>query len=212
MTGFKFKVKETRLNLCFEELGNSRKGQSSEAVLPPGLRQGKFISSCFHTSSATSSANFWPQYLNNGISIKAAWDRLLLCFCFTGNVLHLSVCTLCFLSSHTNLSLIPRIGQPLNAPLGLVLNHFKDFCQVTEDSSLFVCPNKLTIFWRNEWLTYKVGWCEEGTLHLPLFTGWRFSLCDIGPHKLSAMGLDTSHSSSSKGGWESPDLGLPTGP
>lgn len=156
MTGFKFKVKETRLNLCFEELGNSRKGQSSEAVLPPGLRQGKFISSCFHTSSATSSANFWPQYLNNGISIKAAWDRLLLCFCFTGNVLHLSVCTLCFLSSHTNLSLIPRIGQPLNAPLGLVLNHFKDFCQVTEDSSLFVCPNKLTIFWRNECLTYKV--------------------------------------------------------
>lgn len=62
-------------------------------------------------------------------------------FCFSGNVLlcH-SVCVfcLCFLSSPTNFSLIPRMRQAQSTPLGLILNHFKDFHRVTEDLGLVV--------------------------------------------------------------------------
>lgn len=65
---------------------------------------------------------------------------------------------LCFLSSHTHFSLILRMGQAQSTSLGLVLHHFKDFCHVAEDSGLVVCPSKLTISCRIEWLTYKVGW------------------------------------------------------
>lgn len=58
------------------------------------------------------------------------------------------------------------MGQAQSTPLGSVINHFKDVCWVSEDSGLIVHPGKLIIFCRNEWPTYKVGWPEEGTLHL----------------------------------------------
>ena len=40
---------------------------------------------------------------------------------------------LCFLSSHTKFSLIPTMGLAQSILLGLVLNQFKNFCQVAED-------------------------------------------------------------------------------
>jgi len=69
-----------------------------------------------------------------------------------------SVCAFCHLVQC--FSLIPRIGQAEITPQGLVLKHFKDFCRVTEDSSLVVLPCKLIIFCRNEWPVYKVAWPE----------------------------------------------------
>jgi hypothetical protein len=77
-----------------------------------------------------------------------------------------SVCAFCHLVQC--FSLIPRIGQAEITPQGLVLKHFKDFCRVTEDSSLVVLPCKLIIFCRNEWPVYKVAWPEERTFHLPI--------------------------------------------
>lgn len=64
-------------------------------------------------------------------------DRHLVCFCFLRNVL-LCLCVFCLyiLSSSTNFSLIPQMEQAQRTPLGLVLNHFKDFCGVSEDSDL----------------------------------------------------------------------------
>lgn len=58
------------------------------------------------------------------------------------------------------------MGKAQSIPLGLILNHFKDFCWLTKDSDLVVCPGKLMIFCRNKWLTYKVGWPEKETFHL----------------------------------------------
>ena len=52
-TGFKLAVKETRPKSLFPRTGQV---QASEAALPPGLRQGQWVSSSFQTSSATSSA------------------------------------------------------------------------------------------------------------------------------------------------------------
>ena len=49
-----------------------------------------------------------------------------------------------------------------------VLRHFKDICRVPEDFGLVVPLRKLTVFCRNEWPTYKVGWPEEGTFYIPI--------------------------------------------
>lgn len=49
----------------------------------------------------------------------------------------------------------------------VVLNHFKDFHKIVEVSGLVVCPGKLTIFYKNEWSTYKLGWSDVGTFHIP---------------------------------------------
>ena len=74
------------------------------------------------------------------------------------------------------------MGQAQSTLLSLVLNHFKDFCQVTEDSSLVVCPLKLTIFCRNEWPAHGL---RRGLSISPSFTGWRFTFwdkCHTSPH------------------------------
>lgn len=87
-------------------------------------------------------------------------------FVFLGMSFCVCLCVffLCFLSSCTNSSLIPRMGQTQSTPLGLVLNCFKDFHRVTEDSGLVVHPCELTI------LPGMNGplWPEEGTLRLPI--------------------------------------------
>jgi hypothetical protein len=36
-----WQLRRLGLNLCFQELGNSKQVQASETVLPPGLRQGQ---------------------------------------------------------------------------------------------------------------------------------------------------------------------------
>ena len=97
------------------------------------------------------------------------------------------ICAICPLVQ----TLISRMGWAQSTLLGLVLNHFKDFCQVTEDSSLVVCPLKLTIFCRNEWPTYKVRWPEEEVLISPSFTGWRLWFWSPGPPGPSSLYITT---------------------
>lgn len=59
------------------------------------------------------------------------------------------------------------MGHTQSTPLGLILNHFKDFRWVAEDSDLVVCPSKLAIFYRDEGPIVKVGWPDGETFHLP---------------------------------------------
>lgn len=64
--------------MCFQELGDSRKVQATQAALSPGLMQEQWIVSSVSISSATSSANifqtspasFQPPHTGNGMSIK----------------------------------------------------------------------------------------------------------------------------------------------
>ena len=74
MAGFKFSVRRLDLSLCFQELGKSRQVQASEAALPPGLRQGQWVSSSFQTFSATSSA------LVSRLPSKFLPQNFLVCF------------------------------------------------------------------------------------------------------------------------------------
>jgi len=48
-------LRRVGLNLCLQELDNFRQVQASGAALPPGLRQGQWVSSSFQTPSDTSS-------------------------------------------------------------------------------------------------------------------------------------------------------------
>lgn len=106
----------------------------------------------------------WASHAQGGRPSETAF---LFCFCLLGNVfLCLYACILCFLSSCKIFSLILRMGQSQSTPLGLFLKHFKDFCRVAEDSGPVVLRRKLTIFCRNKWPTYKVGWPEKGTFQL----------------------------------------------
>jgi len=106
---------------------------------------------------------------------------------------------LCFLSSHTHFSLIPRMGQAQSTSLGLVLHHFKDFCHVAEDSGLVVCPSKLTISCRIEWLTYEVGWPGRNVLSPYHLLGKGCNLWGLGPPRLSAL-----YHHMAIPGWEAP--------
>lgn len=94
--------------------------------------------------------------------------RQLFSFHFLGDaLLCMSRCILFMLFVLLHIfSLISRMGQDQSIPLTFALNHFKDFCWVTEDSSLVLHLYKLTIFCRNKWSTYKVGWPEEKNFYL----------------------------------------------
>lgn len=52
--------------------------------------------------------------------------------------------------------------------LDLVQLHLKAARCLAEDLSRTIWSGKPTIFCRNEWPTYKVGWPKEGTFHLPI--------------------------------------------